>query len=1039
MPQRSAVGVSASLRFIMFVGVLHFALLMNLRAQSRDIAFEHFSVDQGLSSPVVSCVYQDSTGYLWFGTNDGLDRYDGYGFTSYRHQLGDSTSLINAIVQTLHEDKNGNLWVITSRGLDKLDRITGRFTHYTPAPPRSGLEWRSHIFSICEDDSGLFWIGTGDGLAVFNPATGVFVQLRHDSTNSGSVKSNITNATYRDRSGTIWIGTDEGLDKLDRRTRQFFHYWCADSVESDWRNSIHHVTAIFEDHSGVLWFGTNGGLIAFDRRTGIFTPYSHDPKDEQSLSDNHVSSICEDKSGVLWVGTWLGGLNAFDTKSKKFLHYMHDENDSRSLSSNNTWTVCFDRSGTLWIGTGLEGVNKLNWTKTRFIHYKHAEGKRGTLSADKVFRLSEDNAGMLWLVTKWLEIFDPRTQMFIPKLQDETIKQIVHDRKGMLLLGTPHGIYEYNGRKRLFHIHDENGREFRPDVNAFCETRDDKLLIGTYEDGLFLIDRRTNTAKRVKTTISTLINKIFEDASGLIWVGMREGGLLCFDPIKNTEVRYAFDSKNPSSLSGNTVMTIYEDKAGSLWLGTDIGLNKLDRATSTFTHFTEKDGLPSNVVYAIAEDNHGNLWVSTSRGISKFNPKTSVFKNYDVSDGLAGNLFYARAGLRARNGEMYFGGPNGLTRFHPDSIKDNLYLPPIVITKFNIFDKPAQLDTAISLKKTLELSYKENIISFEFSALSYLSPERNLYAYKLEGFDTGWVYCGTRRHATYTNLDGGKYTFRAKGSNNDGVWNETGTSIAVIITPPFWKTWWFTTFLWVTLAGSAGGAVRYVEIRKMRQRMRVLEQQQALDHERLRISRDMHDEVGATLTEIAILSELAQTDMQKTTEARAHIQKIAEHSRQVIDNIGEIIWAINPTNDHLVNLASYLRTYAVQYLSHSSIRCRANFPESVPDLHLSAESRRNIFLVVKEALHNVVKHSEATDVNMTLTADDQVIAIAIEDNGKGFHLNEDTREGIGLHSMKKRAEDIGGTIAFESNQPSGTRVHLRIPMASAEDGRRSKT
>jgi signal transduction histidine kinase len=320
------------------------------------------------------------------------------------------------------------------------------------------------------------------------------------------------------------------------------------------------------------------------------------------------------------------------------------------------------------------------------------------------------------------------------------------------------------------------------------------------------------------------------------------------------------------------------------------------------------------------------------------------------------------------------------------------------------------------------------VFSFEFAALNYTSSDKNQYAYKLEGFDNDWIYCGTRRYATYTNLDGGEYIFRVKGSNNDGVWNETGTSIAVIITPPFWVTWWFRGFAFITMFVSIGGGIRYVEMRKLKRRIERLEQERALERERTRISQDMHDEVGAGLTEIGILSELAKSNIQDPGEAAKHIQRVAETSRETIASIGEIIWAINPKNDLLDDVVAYLRHFAARYLGSTAIKLEFDTPETVPDFHLSAEARRNIFLVVKEAIHNIVKHSQATAVFITISFTKEHLDILVKDNGKGFSSEDFSRFGNGLRNMERRIKNIGGTFVIESKPGEGTRVAIAVEL-----------
>ena len=396
-----------------------------------------------------------------------------------------------------------------------------------------------------------------------------------------------------------------------------------------------------------------------------------------------------------------------------------------------------------------------------------------------------------------------------------------------------------------------------------------------------------------------------------------------------------------------------------------------------------------------------------------------------MKDLLADNQFVGGCCLRSTSGEMYFGGEGGFVLFHPDSLGNNPNVPPIVITGFKKFDKPAALDSAISEKKTIDLFYKDNVFSFEFTALNFTKPEDNQYAYMLEGYDTSWNYCRGQQYARYVNVEPGAYTFRVKGSNNDGVWNEEGTSIAVIITPPFWKTWWFTTLFWMTIAGSIGGTVRYIEMRKLRRQIEQLEQERAMERERARISEDMHDEVGASLTEISILSELAK---KKPEEAGTHIQQISERASEVIDNVSEIVWAINPKNDSLDNVVAHMRRHAVKDLSLAHIACKFIAPDAVPSSPLTAGVRRNLFLVVKEALHNIVKHSRATEVSITVKCEEAGVQVLIADNGRGFVIDERLGAGNGLNNMNKRIADIGGKFKIESKPNGGTQVCVAIPL-----------
>jgi two-component system sensor histidine kinase ChiS len=1451
-------------------------------SQHGNTVFEHFSVADGLSA-WPSTIYQDRTGYLWFASKNGIDRYDGYSFTTFTHELGNPSSITNAWAEILYEDRagnfwvgtrhgldkfdrtmgtfthcladsisgqvhiiyedrEGNVWVGTSRGLDKYDHSSGTFTHYFPDPDHRGVhgdgkaESRNVVLAIGEDEHGSLWIGSGDGLYIFDRTTQTFNNFRHDDQDPGSLAHNSVNAIYRDRTGLLWFGTGRGLDRFDRETGKFIHYWhYPDNVRGASSASAHWVTSIYQDRSGTFWLATRGGLVAFDQRSGLCIQYKHKPNDPGSFSGGAVTALCEDQEGTLWVGTSGGGLNAFDRKTGKFSHYVHDEQDPGSLCAGDIVCIYPERSGSLWIAASVDwwgGLNKLNRTKPLFAHYVGREGKPGSLTSSEINYVFEDKKGTIWIsTTKGLETFDPKSEKFVQQEPHEPVWAIAEDRMGTLWIAGQHGgLYKRDQHRNVTRVCDAPRHEFQPVVVSICQAHDGTLWLGT-RSGLFRLDPVTNKVRKVGP--SEPLNGVYEDGSGMLWMGTTNDGMLCYDPFRDSTVRYSADPMNPATLTMNTIVTIHEDKAGILWIGSGLGLNRYDRSTGLFSHFTTKDGLPFDVVMGSVEDDHGNLWIGTANGISKFNPNTSVFKNYDVSYGLAGNDVVTFC--KTRSGEMYFGGRLGLTRFQPDSVRDNLFVPPIVITSFRIFNQP------VPLGKKIRLSYNENSLSFEFVALSYVSSEKNRYAYMMEGLDKDWVQSGTRRYAAYAHLDPGEYVFRVKGSNNDGVWNETGTAIAITITPPPWKTTW-AYFLYAGLAlgglfsirryqikkidarhqlelsqmeaktlkdvdetksrffanishefrtpltlidgpvrqllsgeftgdpryyyrlilrnterllrlvnqlldlsrlesgrtklqvqrcdvgqlarsiaasfeslavrksiafeidipsgstygwldedkfatmqtnllanafkftnegGEVSVSLRYVaqaesnavvltvadtgigvasehlqkifdrfyqvddrstrvhegtglglaltkelvqlhkgsinvvstpgkgssftvtlpissasyrpdEVRgdemtrtgglrvepegtdmegtaatdEPRQRLviptvgkavllivednidmrayiresleymydviearngaegvagarqhvpdliisdvmmpgmngyelcsalksdertrsipiilltakaaprekiaglefgaddylvkpfdpielkarvenllrqRSFEKQKRekeLVGERARISRDMHDDIGARLTEIGIMTELMKRQIQNPDKVLPQAQKISETVREVISGISEIIWATNPAHDRLDDLLAYIRQNAGKYLEQAEIRCIFDFPDQIPSHHLEAEERRNVFLVVKEAINNIVKHSHAREVRISASIVEEQLKICVHDDGCGFPPGKDSTLGNGLRNMKQRMTDVEGTLTIESTPGSGTTLELSLP------------
>jgi PAS domain S-box-containing protein len=835
------------LKVITLTTVLIFSIVLilptNAYAEDSNPQFDKFTVDDGLSQSCVFVILQDSQGFMWFGTQDGLNKYDGYNLTVYKYNELDSSSLSDNFIESIYEDKSGAIWIGTeSGGLNKFERKTEQFTHYRHNPENPNSLGNNTVLSIYEDKFGTLWVGTADGgLNQFNRETEQFTRYTHNPDDPNSLSSNTVLSIYEDRFGTLWFGTDGGgLNKFNRETEQFTYYTHIPDDPKSLSNDT--VLSIYEDQSGRLWIGTNGGgLNKFDRNNGHFIHYLHEPDNPNSLSDNTVSSIVEDRFGNLWLATssWYDNsygtaLNKFVPATEQFTHYTHDPANPNSLSDNIVPSILIDNSENLWIGTGFGGINKLDTKNNKFTHYKQDIANPHSLIDNHISSIYEAQNGTLWIGTynKGLDKIDRRTEQFTHytyepnnenSLSSNNIWSIYEDHSGVLWIGTLSGglnQFDLETGKFIHYKYDPNNSNSLSDdtVWSIYEDKSGTLWIGTFHGGLNKFDRETgkfthytHNPDNPKSLSDNSVFSIYEDESGMLWIGTINGGLNKFNRETGEFTHYTHDSNNLNSLSYDRVLSMYEYPAGTLWIGTyGGGLDKFDISTETFTHYTENDGLPNNSVVGILADDEGNLWLSTGKGLSKFNPKTETFRNYDVSDGLQGNEFDGvKAYFKSKTGEMFFGGLNGFNAFYPEQVKDNPHIPPIVITDFKIFDKSVKLGTAISETQELKLSYKDNFFGFEFAALDYTNPQKNQYAYKLEGFDKDWIYSGSRRYATYTNLDGGTYIFRAKGSNNDGVWNEEGTSIKIIITPPPWKTWWAYTLYLIALVSAIYGYVQW--------------------------------------------------------------------------------------------------------------------------------------------------------------------------------------------------------------------------------------
>jgi ligand-binding sensor domain-containing protein/serine phosphatase RsbU (regulator of sigma subunit) len=825
------------------IGLIVFVLICLVEilfSSNRDIRFRNISLEEGLSQSVVSCILQDSKGFMWFGTQDGLNKYDGYSFKVYRPDPENPKSISNNNIITLHEDHLGAIWIGTNGGgLNKFDRETEQFIHYQREPNDPTSLSSDFVRAVHEDRSHVLWIGTDDGLNRFHPETGTFTCYRSNADDPSSLSSSAVSVIYEDRSGVLWIGTaDRGFNPFDPETETFTRHQVepgnsqtanpADSLSS---NSI---TDICEDHSGELWIGTTNGLNRYDRETARYTVYRFDPGNPYSLGSNNVSRIYEDHAGVLWICTTAGGINTFDRRTEGFVRYLPDPDNPTSLSSVTIASIFEDRSGILWFGTGDSGIDYFDREIKKFRSYRVDPDNPNSLSHDIVYSLFEDRFGVLWIATNGggLNKYDRRNGQFThfranpgePNgLSSDFLFSIYEDSTGVLWIGTNGaGLDKFDretGTFKNYRAQPDDPYSLSSSIIRFiCEDSRGILWIGTLGGGINTFDRETeqfHTFRNIPGDPTSLsdnqVRCIYEGRDGVLWIGTTNGGLNKLDRKTGQFTHYRRDLNEPHSLSSDFILCIYQDPSGHFWIGTyGGGLNKFDPRKGICTrHYRDKDGLPNDVVYGILPDEQGCLWFSTNKGLSKFDPRSETFKNYTYRDGLQSNEFNGGAFYKSKSGEMFFGGVNGFNAFYPHEVKDNENIPPIVITDFQIFNKPVAIGSDSPLKKhitettEIKLPYRDNVFSFKFVALDYTIPEKNQYKYMMEGFDKEWIFSdAARRFASYTNLDPGEYTFQVKGSNNDGVWNEKGTSIKIIITPPFWQTGWFRVLAGLLAVGA---------------------------------------------------------------------------------------------------------------------------------------------------------------------------------------------------------------------------------------------
>jgi ligand-binding sensor domain-containing protein/two-component sensor histidine kinase len=1046
-----------------------------LYAQNNIPSFEHISIEQGLSQSSINSIIQDYKGFMWIATADGLDRYDGYSFKIFRNIPQQTGSLSDNSVFAVYEDNSGNLWAGTLLGnLNKYDRKKERFTKYQfgsdsgytspvitaiPEYPLTFSRFNDRtITSISGDKKGRLWIGTwGQGLFSFDPQTGKITHFTHDPKNYNSISSNRIVTLIEDKSGTLWAGTfGGGLDRIERTVNgrsseiklsvtRFQNIPMLPGSLGDNR-----VTSLFQDRDGSLWIGTFGGglckmpfnLLKTDAPSKVkFFVYKNNPGNKSSLSSNWIMKVIQDRRGSLWIATFGGGLNRLNPETDRFSVFKNDPLNPGSLSDNDVISLCEDQSGIIWIGTHLgKGINRYDRSRNKFTHYKNIPGDPTSLSDNVIWAFSEDREGKIWIGTYrgGLNEFDRKTHKFKSfknnpsnpnSISSNHVRAVYTDKNDNLWIGTYNaGLNFFNRKTGKFTVYKHNPNDSASlsenQVISILEDRSGSLWAGTFGGGLDRIIRNKgqlsfvhykNNPADPKSLADNRVYKILEDRDGTLWIGTFGGGLSKFDPATGTFINYKHDGNNPNSLSDNRVISIYEDYQGTLWLGTyGGGLNRFDPHTGKFYKYMQ-DGSLSGVVYGILEDNDHNLWISSDNGLLRFTPSASAFINYDLHDGLQSMEFSGGAYYKSSSGEMFFGGINGFNLFYPDSIKVNTHVPPVVISAFRIFNKVVDGET-----DEIILTNKENFFSFEFAALDYTNPEQNRYAYKLEGFDDDWHYVdASRRLANYTNLDPGDYVFRVRGSNNDGVWNEKGAEVKITILPPFYRTWWFI-FLAVVLIG---GTLTYFIANRISNLL-------AIERLKTKLAADLHDNIGSGLTEISIQSQVlaAQLNKNNSDELKQKLLNISETSGQLIDNMSDIVWVVNPKRDTLYDLILRLKDSYSEIFSSLGVSFKIHNLEALSNVKLPMEYRQNLFLIFKEAINNSLKHSCCRKIELNTSIEGRRLEMELVDDGKGFNIKQST-PGNGLNNIRRRAKTIGGSLVVKSAPDEGTRIKFsgKIP------------
>lgn len=806
------------------ITILLIACLLSLKLFAVQNKFEYITAENGLSQGNIECIFQDSKGFIWFGTFNGLNRYDGYDIVVYQHETNNPQSLSHEHIKAMCEDSDGKLWIATyGNGVSVLNPETNLFTRIEYTIIENDTILFKQLSAIDIDLDGNIWfIEENAGVFVYNPDFELIKYFRPEPENpKGLPASNYFGIAF-DRDGTAWLGIGNGiLGKIMNHSDvvEVFHF------ENRLTSADDGVKSIYVDKYNKVWIGTTSqGAYKYDPMTGMFDNYRKESTDFH-ISGNTILAFAEDFDDNLLFGIDGTGIDILNQSSGALNTISYDLGNPYSINTNAIYALYFDRSGNFWVGTYAGGINFQSKYKTKFKNFTPNPLSNNSLSYKNVTAFLQDNDGEIWIGTDGggLNKFDMATDSFthfranpdnLDWLQTDVIIHLMQDSEGDIYISS------YNKGLTIFNKYDLSWKQYLPDdsdptslagIHPWCTFEDSfgEIWIGMLAVGLDKFDKENQifshyaSVDNDPTTLNSPNIKImYEDMNLDLWIGTEGGGLHKYNREEDNFTRYYYDAKNNNSLSNNDVRAIYEDMNMRFWIGTSNGLCLMDRDSAIFKTITVEDGLSGNTINGILEDDYGNLWITTDAGISKFNPDSMSFKNYDKTDGLQGNEYNYTASMISNNGYFFFGGKNGFNMFFPSEIEDNPHRPPVVITEIQILNKPYKnikvkkkgkfINTSVSTLSELKLSHRENVLTFEFTALDFGNSGKNLYKYMMEGFDKEWTLTdASKRYATYTNLKGGDYVFRVIASNGDGVWNEEGVSIEITITPPFWKRKWF--------------------------------------------------------------------------------------------------------------------------------------------------------------------------------------------------------------------------------------------------------
>lgn len=1061
--------------------VLTQCILIKASAQPPSNAFINLNEDGGFTSSYVNSITQDSSGFIWLGASNGLNRYNGTFNTRLNNSPHSNNTISDNYINVTFTDKHGDVWIGTRKGLNVYDLSEKKWRSFLNDPEDPTSLSDNEVWSIAQDRAGSLWIGTiNGGLNRVNEIhTGdsvgySFTSFKTIPDDKSSISSNTAYAIYFDEYGNGWVGTQRGLNRFmvpDAKSNhlQFtrYNYNPADSsgITSDF------IKRITSDRQGNLWL--TGGLKMLDKidnrylKNNSFLKVEHyfsRIASNKKLQDSTFLSLLFDKQGGCWIGTSVDGLllvpsfaNAVTSnKSLTVYRYKTSSTETHSLINNRVFSLLEDRSGNIWVGTE-EGISILPVYSSQFTPpYSTSKSELGSVSAFFI-----DSCENKWFASEMgimiVKRGEVKPKLFLKNPFDELmVTSILVTPDGSLWIGTNQdGLYYYSsksvkerlaGGSMITPVHhftdlsnEANSISYRI-VNDLSVYKQGSILVSTM-GGLDIVNPAEASVKNLfyfknypHSRTKCYIRSATESSDGIIWAGS-DDGLLAFNVSDKYPVEYHFKNGDSTSLPSDRILKVYEDSRKMLWVCTQSGISFFDSRNKAFRTLTMSNGLPSNNVTSIVEDHAGKIWLGTDKGLSCYNTLTRQLKNFDKEDGLLSNQVEANGLAISPDGMIHVLTNKGINTFYPEKLYKNLEKPRLILTAFKVNGesiesaKYTELNKKFLWNKEMKLRFDQNFFTIDFSTISFVHPDRDQFAYMLEGLDKNWNFIGNRNTAYFNNVPPGHYSFKLRAKNGDGEWNNAGISLPITIIPPWWKTLWFRTLIVLLIIIVIVMVTRYFAQQRLKEKLAILEKQRAVEHERQRISRDMHDELGSGISIISMMINRVKQE-QLTPTGKEEVEKIAVASSEMVTQLREIVWTLNPKNDYLKDLLVYLRKYAMGFFENLPIECKVTMPAHIPEYVLSGEVRRALFLVIKESLNNLLKHSQAKKAQMEMQIFDHHLVVEITDDGVGIDESKMNFFGNGLKNMARRMEDIGGS--FKISSENGTKTKITFPIAAKQ-------